>query len=450
MAAALSIAVAFLVTLLWGVMRVPEWSTETIGEFEGIQEISFLGVDSEGVPHVMYVGEGGYFYAIRHAEKSGSGWAVETAYTWRPLYASRYFSAAMDAQDRIHVCTYDGSRVLTHIVGDESGWTSENISVDGTPYITQIALDEDGHTYIASTVEWYDGSLYRTNVTLTDNVAGDWESEAVLHNSGVHIAFPTAWFQTLSLVVDGSGSPHLLLVMAGNSTELTGELLHNLYYGHREAGVWSFSLVDTASKSFGRASLVLDPQGAPHVIYYKSPGARVADGTPYYLNHAMLEDGNWAIESLWQTGNFYPEGASMILDSSGDLHIAFFSNFYTTGVNGLDNHTLWYGHNSGGEWTRESAVDDIGGLMNGANPSLLVDSDSDVSIVYCDHRGGDALMTYVTNEYSTAPYWSALVDSLIIAGVVAAVWFSLFAVVTLRRRRRERAERRRIETGLNE
>ena len=445
---AVSVAVVFLATLLWGVVRVPDWSAETLGPFGGYEEKSYLVVDSQGALHAIFVGIDGRHWVISHAEKSGSHWSVETVYTWwlDPI-RSREVSAAMDDQDRIHVCTYErGLQQLVYLTSDDSGWTIENVSTDGDPGNPMIVIDEDGHAYIASDIEWYDGSATHHNLTMTTNAAGFWVSEVLVQDSGFD-----SWFDPYSVVVDGAGTPHVVFRTDGNTSLLTGGLSNSLVYGHKQDGSWSFSLIDTASKSFGQASMAIDDQGNAHVLYYRSPGASVADGTDYYLNYATNKNGTWTTRSLWHTGNFYPEGTDLVTDSAGNPHALFSSNYYNGLGEGVNNHTLWYAAASGTEWVRESVVKDLGGMMGGTEPTIILDSESHASVLYCQYpKRGSASVTYATNEDSSAPYWSALAYSSVYMGVAAAICFTAYVAWILGRRRKERAEGRRKETGLDE
>lgn len=446
---AVSVAFVLLATLLWGVVRVPDWSTETLGVFGGYEEKSYLVADSQGALHAIFVGIDGSHWVISHAERSGSHWNVETVYTWwrDPIY-SREVSAAMDRQDRIHVCTYErGLHQLVYLTSGDSGWTVENVSADGDPGNPVIAVDEDGHAYVASDIEWYDGSATRHNLTMTTNAAGSWASEVLAQDSGIG----DPWFDPYSVVVDGAGNPHIMFRSDGNTSLLTGGLSNSLVYGCKLNGSWSFSLIDTASKSFGQASMVMDDQDKAHVLYYRSPGARVADGTDYYLNYATDKNGTWTTRSIWHTGNFYPEGTDLVTDSVGNLHAVFSSNYYNDLGKGVSNHTLWYARASGTEWVKESVVKDIGVMMGGADPSIILNPESHASVLYCQHpKNGSASVTFATNEDSSAPYWSALAYSSVYTGVTAAICFTAYAAWILRRRRKGRAESRRKETGLNE
>ncbi len=443
--AVMIVAGTFLSTAILGVIMVPKWRGENIGVFAGFVEKSFLAQDSQGLTHVLFVGDDRGYYNIRHGVRSGDHWDLDTVYVWKDdPTRSRIFSATMDSQDRIHVSTIEvNTRQIMHLFSDHGQWNVENVTLDGEPRSPSIAVDRSGHVYMLTQEEWYDGSEVRRNLTIVTDEAGYWNSEKLAEDTDATDA------RVDSLIVDSSGNIHALISFWGGTSLFPSGRHTALVYGVGNSSNWSFSLIDTSAKNFGLPSMVLDSFGKAHVLYYSSPGTRAADGSSYYLNYSTNADGSWKTTRLWDVGNFYPEGTDLMFDSSGVLHAAFCSNYFYQEPRSFNN-TLWHAVKSGGNWTKEVIVGDIGGLMGGAEPSLIVDSNSNIQALVCIRPDtGWSMMTLVTNEYSSAPYIRAVVISAAYAAIPAGAAGVLFLV--LRWRDRMRFERQKLwdETGLN-
>ena len=83
-----------------------------------------------------------------------------------------------------------------------------------------------------------------------------------------------------------------------------------------------------------------------------------------------------------EVAGFVGEDTSLVLDSNGEPHIAY---FYLNDPEGLPVGNLRYATRSGGVWTTET-VDGDGGYL-GEHTSIAIDSQGNPHITYYDNVG---------------------------------------------------------------
>lgn len=150
-----------------------------------------------------------------------------------------------------------------------------------------------------------------------------------------------------SLVVDPDGTPHVAFTADDPSNSVK-------YACRDQYGDWQVSLVDTPPGNPAGISLAIDDGGFPHISY----------STPSEIRYAHLEGSSWTVEIVDAIDTGLNElDTSLALDQFGYPHIAHCM---------CSGDSLMYSVNQGGGWETE-AVCAISPDMSG-DPDLALDS----------------------------------------------------------------------------
>lgn len=168
-----------------------------------------------------------------------------------------------------------------------------------------------------------------------------------------------------TFVVDGDqfvaidGNEHLHFAYGGD----------HLYYTTNVSGSWVTEVVDASPGVGRRASIAVEPDGRPHIIYY--------DALNDVMKYARKVGGSWVIEPVT-----YSDGpVSLALDSQGRPHVAF-----TWG--GI----IYYGRRNAGIWIFTPVPGTGGQPAEGGYPAIAVDLSSLPYIAY--YRSGSVVYSY--------------------------------------------------------
>jgi len=136
----------------------------------------------------------------------------------------------------------------------------------------------------------------------------------------------------------------------------------HLYYTTNVSGAWVTEVADPAPGVGRRASIAIDANGRPHIIYY--------DSLHNVMKYARKAGGGWVIEPVTRTDG----PVSLVLDSQGRPHIAF-----------TENTLVYYGYRrDNGTWTFSYVQDVAGYSVSGSSPVLTLDASGLPRIVYVE------------------------------------------------------------------
>jgi hypothetical protein len=198
------------------------------------------------------------------------------------------------------------------------------------------------------------------------NVFGQWEPEVVTtdtNSSGVNLQFD---FSNAQLLIDSTGTPHVLLMMATfdeTSNNLIQEVLH-----YRRSATAGWQQVDAISLpmftgGFGNGLNLTASLGPNDSLHFAATGPTQAGGN-YVLVYGTNKSGTWQVQTVTGLANqspflqlALPRFLSLAVDSQNAAHIA-----YTPGF--LDNKPagqfydrpysqLAYATNRSGSWTTQ-------------------------------------------------------------------------------------------------
>lgn len=277
-------------------------------------------------------------------------------------------SLALDADGQPHVSYFDDTNnTVKYAFKDAAGWHSMIVESLGwsTADSISLKLDVGGMPHIAY-------------------LAGEKLKYAHRDTAGWHVesldALQTVEYD-VSLVLDRSGNPHiayLRVIWVDDNPRL------DLRYAHHDSSGWQIEIVDSAGLVGYHASLALDGNDRPHIVYtevFHQPASQMKyayrDVTGWHFQDIYSFNlANW--ESV-ETGRH-----SLALDVNGRPHVGFFD----TNIWGL---TYLYQDAAG--WHQESA-DDPWSSSSGNYPSLALDVTGYPSVSHYNISYGDLIYTY--------------------------------------------------------
>ena len=164
-----------------------------------------------------------------------------------------------------------------------------------------------------------------------------------------------------SVAIDSNGNPHIAYYTSYivDDSSASGGLHYAIWTGEN----WTIQTVDPSGAD---ASLVLDANNQPHIIY------TVGDDIKY----AVLNGENWGIQTIGTGGS-----PVLALDSNGNPHVAYsmgsgsYGNTITT--------SLMYAVENGSSWTTQTIETKSSNTSYGFSPtSIILNSKGYPSILY--------------------------------------------------------------------
>ncbi|HJN56110.1 MAG TPA: hypothetical protein QF646_06975, partial [Candidatus Poseidoniales archaeon] len=284
---------------------------------------------------------------------------IEEHSTQYKLYL--YTSAAIDANDKIHVAYYDTGASSLKYATDRSGtWVNQTIDSGSTTInketgeFSSIAVDSQGKAHISY--------VNRTSAELmhATDASGVWETTA-LHSLKKSSASP--WSnQNLgtSIAIDSNDAIHISYVTT-ESQSVKGELR----YTTNANGTWVSTTVDSDDSGSGigkYSDIAIDSNDKAHIVFQNT--------TSGLAGYAHNKNGTWEAEYISGTGGTQGRvrDPSIALDSNDGVHITY--------TRTTSNWRLGYAKNTGGSWT---VLNSIGTPSHGTNqvgayPSIAIDS----------------------------------------------------------------------------
>ncbi len=262
------------------------WSIQWVTHGGGCGQTS-LQLDSNGMPHIAYVGADG----IQYVYMTGNDWKSQKVVSGYAPYL------VLDGADRPHIAAlcFHEWRVgpICYSWLDDEGWQVENFSTGWdheSSYSVALAVDSGGNPHIISSNYYHHrGGAEGQNVTYARRINGVWE---------------IAWTDSMrdsavALALDANGNPNLGYHSYDGPT-----------YARWNGSDWERKIVPSGGG--GPLAVALDNRGTTHLAYLGGSE----------LKHALWIAGTWMTETVDRTLDI-GIGASLVLDGNGNAHISF-------------------------------------------------------------------------------------------------------------------------------
>ena len=386
-----------------GAGRVPMRTVQSAGSFNGADQGS-TGEVGASIPRI-----------VADAAAAGTTW---TTTKLASSYEAAGPSLKIDGNGKVHVA-YIRTRTgagISYATNSSGSWVTEQVWTGAVTRYPSLVLDVSGAAHIAFATD--NEVFYATNRTgtwvttqvmsdvfgIADNptVAADANSKAHLivnrmTNTGNELIYATnksgSWVETLlttspdfspSLALDAAGKVHVAFWRSGGAS---GVYSLGIYYATNVSGSWfvtPVTTVDPTVDSIWNPSLALDATDKAHIAFSRSTIASASDDG---INYATNASGSWVTTQV--STDRYDQGASLALDGSGKVHIAFYRGWPLGGP-------ILHATNSSGSWV-ESLVTSDQDLDH--RPSLGLDGNGKAHVAYDRMTVGfvQAGIEYATN-----------------------------------------------------
>jgi hypothetical protein len=292
------------------------------------------------------------------------------------------FPSVVVGADGVHVSYYDvTTATVRYARRTSSGWAPADVDVAGRP-----ASGEPGNVGMGTSIRL--DAAGRPAIAYSDIANG--------HLKLARQEPGGAWaLETADGATNVGGWPSLVLDDVGAHVTYFDSANRLLKAAHRDlGGTWTNETVDGTVPSVAsvgqQSSLAVDAAGGLHVTYSENQA---------YLKYATRpRSGSWSstrIDSL-SSGLW----SSLVIDRSGNLHVAGCSRFGTG--------DLHYAQKNGLSWPREIVETQADGNV-GWSASLAVDDRGEQHIVYFDKGNGD--LRYAHRAAATGAWEKTTLDA---------------------------------------
>ncbi len=236
-----------------------------------------------------------------------------------------------------------------------SSFSVERLTFDSeADWIPAIAVDTSCYVHITNT--------YSNQIRYITNKSGSWVIDSIMIDGN-----------SPSIAVTPAGTPHIAF-----EADCGGD--DDIYYATLVGGLWDIDTVINNTVISSDPSIALSPDSVPHVVYYDFSGG-------LSIRHAFKSGGSWSSEVI--PGSSVGTYSSISIDASGNLHVAFVAGTYG------GNREISYANDTSGSWVNEGITNDA---LDDDFPTIAVDKNGDVHIVYAKDDGADWELWYATNE----------------------------------------------------
>ncbi|MCE5260957.1 MAG: fibronectin type III domain-containing protein [Euryarchaeota archaeon] len=372
-----------------------DWRTEVVDNTTHTVSWVSMDVDSYDRVHITYYANSNLNYAL-----NDGGWHLSILDTNCGICNS-IISDLNDKQHVIYLKPIDVSNALSYMTNAEARWVSEVVDEGGEfDKVSSIAVDSEGNVHIAFFDDYevnnvtYGQLCYANNVNGWTVVTADNSSPKVgmnpslaLDSKGwVHISYYDATGRRILKYINnvgGNWSIPVLLDQSENSGMYSSlaidanDSVHvaylkqgakDLMYTTNAGGFWDPDLIDDSGTVSGRVSLALDPQGVPHVAYYRDDGLAYAEQNGTAWNITLLDPNN-------ELGG----GVSLFIDGQDRSYITYYNEI---------SNLLKYINNTGGEWNATVIASEG---IDGVDSVISVDADGEEHIAFVEGSGSGSL-----------------------------------------------------------
>jgi len=375
-----------------GAISPPTWEIECVEcpkEFASFDRS--LQLDADLHPHIAYGGNHLYY-----AWQDGTSWHYETVDS--AYQVGRSASLALDSNGDAHIAYFDlpnGKLKYAHRLN--GAWQIETVdrAVEGS---ATLILDSAGGAHIAySSNDQASPPAGPTtySVKYASRTGSSWDIQTLEQGT----SNSNSVVGGVSLALDSSNRPHISYAL----NYLSNDCYYCLKYAVWNGSDWDFQYVEKSAQtsvpiSIGGPQLILDPAGAPHILYY-----HMVDGHPpytYYLLYASLVGDGWDVQTI-VSGHIGT--SSIALEAvTGIPHIVY------QGESSLI-HTYWNGSAWIAQTVDEESASDITLVLENDLPHIAYYMSN--SLKYARFTGSSWDIQVVDTQRSVGQYNSIAIDS---------------------------------------
>ncbi len=389
-------------------------SDDTTGWNDDVSKNPDIAIDGDGNVHVVWQddtdGEWGADTEIMYANHTGAGWSNITVISddltgWNDG-ASEFPSIAIDTDGNVHVVWRDVTDgewgtdwEIMYVNQTDAGWSNATVISDdvtgwnnNTSWYPRIAIDHFKNVHVV----WEDSTDGEwgtdTEIMYVNYNGAGWSNATVISDD------VTGWnnqsSSNPSITFDGIGNIH---VVWEDSTDgewgIDTEIMYTKYTG---AG-WSNATVisddatgwnDDVSKN---PDIAIDGDGNVHVVWQDdTDGEWGSDYEIMYVNYTVFGWSNATVISDDATGwnDGWSAAPDIVIDSDGNVHVVWCDD--TDGEWGID-YEIMYAHYIAADWSNATVIsDDTTGWNDDWSiyPDIAIDSDGNLYVVWEDWTDG--------------------------------------------------------------
>ena len=329
------------------------WIESDITNLSGGGGYSYIALDSNNSPHIIFKDYSTSPAKIKHATNLGSvssqNWQITTVNNT----SSNNFKIVIDNLDNIHICYSTGFSEFNNMkyaTITNGNWTNEIVDEYGSVgWSVDCAMNQLGQIEIV----YEDKS--ENEIKRAKKVGNNWEIIGITN---------VEWASSTSIDIDSNGNVAVAYADDKN--------LHVVTYSptttntSSELSTWSNT---TIGFDMSQVSAILDDKGNAHLSYYDSQNKD--------LMYATNKDGTWqnyTIDSSGDVGRF----PSIAIDSNGTVHFSYLTSSAGLKYANFDN----FG-------TAAIYEIDFGTAPTMRLPHIQIDSMNMPHIVYYDQANGE-------------------------------------------------------------
>ncbi|MBI5546043.1 MAG: hypothetical protein HY901_19295 [Deltaproteobacteria bacterium] len=321
----------------------------------------------------------GFGPALYYATDRSGAWVITTIDAG--VRNARYCSLALDASGAVHIAYQEGDTGSLKIAENTSGDFQSSYVERAGLYGGRVgfAMDGAGKDHLAAprrafTSQWswkdYDAAYWTnrgsgTPVGVQVSQGSNVVPRVVLGvdaQGAAHLAFHQdalvyasnrqgTWGQTSLVLGWDQGREFALALTSGGLPRIGLCAAHEVKYASTADGSsWQNEIVEATEGT--NLALVIDPLGAPQLLYSNASG----------LRHAHPGPTAWTAETVQPSGTYMPN--SVAVSSTGALHVVFYGQ------------GLVYAHNDTGSWLAEPIAP-----VNGVNVGIVARGYNEFPIV---------------------------------------------------------------------
>jgi len=327
------------------------WTTDKVAR----GSTSSIALDADQNLHITYLTKDArVLYALRPV--GASKWFTVLLVESTHANTNIYPRVVVDKRDTPHICVAFGSLVYVTLAKHE--WVRQQIDPGSgiISYHCSIAVTPDGQPHVGWYHEFLPGGNQYSHFRHADLENGVWVVRSV--DGGI----AGKWS---SMAVDAKGLPHATYTQLAQGGDLR--------YAQWDGSSWNLTTVDSSENAKSLRgfdnSLVLSPDGKPHISYF--------DGRTLKYAH-QGEHGKWIIEKVDVVASgfdYYGGSTTVLLDSAGNPHIVY-------GDFGAIKHAFWDGR----KWQIETVVS--GAIQQYNNVDAAIGPKDTLYISYPDPEDG--------------------------------------------------------------